>query len=71
MPKNNIIKDKSYVFALRVIKVYKFMALLNKYRCDVILYNFWIASFLAMTHCPCLERHCEERSNPAKRQNYT
>jgi len=67
MPKNNIIKDKSYVFALRVIKVYKFMALLNKYRCDVILYNFWIASFLAMTLQRMAVRPCEERSNPEKK----
>ena len=31
--------------------------------------NFWIASFLAMTHFACLTRHCEERSNPEKELN--
>ena len=30
---------------------------------------FWIASFLAMTHCCCSERHCEERSNPEVVEN--
>jgi hypothetical protein len=27
---------------------------------------FWIASFLALTHCSWVSRHCEERSNPEK-----